>query len=364
MGTGKTTPNGARAGNHAVDLRPGASLKTMSTVNHQITLASRPTGLPKESDFRLVETALPKAGSGEALIRSMYLSVDPYMRGLISGKTLYAKPVNPGEVMVGGGVGRVVESNDPRIATGDIVEGMLGWQEYAVAPAKALRKINPEIAPVSTALDVLGMPGLTAYFGLLDICHPQPGETVVVSAAAGAVGSIVGQIAHIKRCRAVGIAGSDEKIRFITQDLGFNDGFNYKTETNYVAKLRELCPNGIDIYFDNVGGPITDAAISLINTRGRIAVCGQISQYNAEKPEMGPRWLGQLVVKQAKAEGFLVSQFADRYEEGLRQLSTWLRENRIHYREDIVQGLENAPRAFTGMFEGKNIGKQLVKVAD
>jgi NADPH-dependent curcumin reductase CurA len=336
----------------------------MPTVNHQITLASRPSGLPKESDFRLVETPVPKAGSGEALIRSMYLSVDPYMRGLISERSSYAKPVNPGEVMVGGGVGRVIESNDPRIAAGDIVEGMLGWQEFAVASAKSLRKIDPEVAPVSTALDVLGMPGLTAYFGLLDICHPQPGETVVVSAAAGAVGSIVGQIARIKRCRAIGIAGSDEKIRFITEELGFNGGFNYKAETDYAAKLRELCPNGIDIYFDNVGGPITDAAISQLNTRGRIAVCGQISQYNAEKPEMGPRWLGQLVIKQARAEGFLVYQFADRFDEGLRQLSTWLREKRIRYREDVVQGLENAPRAFTGMFEGRNIGKQLVKVAD
>jgi NADPH:quinone reductase len=336
----------------------------MPTVNHQITLVSRPLGMPKESDFRLVESPLPKAGSGEALIRSMYLSIDPYMRGLISGKTTYAKPVRLGEVMAGGAVGRVIESNDPRIATGDIVEGMLGWQEYAVAPAKSLRKIDPEVAPVSTALDVLGMPGLTAYFGLLEVCHPQPGETVVISAAAGAVGSIVGQVARIKRCRAIGIAGSDDKIRFITEELGFQGGFNYKTETDYAAKLRELCPNGIDIYFDNVGGPITDAVISLINTRARIAVCGQISQYNAEKPEMGPRWMGQLVAKQAKVEGFLVSQFADRYEEGLRQLSTWLREGRIHYHEDIMQGLENAPRAFAGMFEGRNLGKQLVKIGD
>jgi NADPH-dependent curcumin reductase CurA len=336
----------------------------MSTVNHQILLASRPSGMPKESDFRLIESPLPKPGSGEALIRSMYLSVDPYMRALISGRSFYAKPVNPGDVMVGGGVGQVVESNDPRIAAGDIVEGMLGWQEYAVAPAKSLRKLDPSVSPVTVALDVLGMPGLTAYFGLLEICHPQPGETVVVSAAAGAVGSIVGQIARIKRCRVIGIAGSEEKIRFITQELGFHGGFNYKSETDYVAKLRELCPNGIDIYFDNVGGPITDAVISLLNTKARIAVCGQISQYNAEQPEMGPRWLGQLVIKQAKAEGFLVHQFSDRFEEGLHQLSAWLHENRIRYREDIVPGLENAPRAFTGMFEGKNIGKLLVKVAD
>jgi NADPH:quinone reductase len=335
----------------------------MSTVNRQITLASRPAGMPTESDFRLVESPVPKAGAGEALIRSLYLSVDPYMRGLISGRSAYAKPVHPGEVMVGGVAGRVIESNDPRLSAGDIVEGMLGWQEYAVAPAKSLRKIDPDSAPVSTSLGVLGMPGLTAYFGLLDICHPQPGETVVVSAAAGAVGSLVGQIARIKRCRAVGIAGGDEKIRYITGELGFNGGFNYRTETDYAGKLRELCPNGIDIYFDNVGGPITDAVLAQINTRARIAVCGQISQYNAEKPEMGPRWLGQLVVKQAKAEGFLVFQFADRYEEALRQLSAWLREKRIRYREDIVEGLENAPRAFIGLMEGRNIGKRLVKLS-
>ena len=335
----------------------------MPTVNRQITLASRPAGMPKESDFLMVETPLPRAGAGEALIRSLYLSVDPYMRGLISGRSSYAKPVNPGEVMVGGAAGRVVESNDPRIAAGDLVEGMLGWQEYAVASAKSLRKIDPNGAPVSTSLGVLGIPGLTAYFGLLDICHPQPGETVVVSAAAGAVGSLVGQIARIKRCRAIGIAGSDEKIGYITGELGFNGGFNYKTESDYAGKLRDLCPNGIDIYFDNVGGPITDAVLGQINARARIAVCGQISQYNAESAAMGPRWLGQLVVRQAKAEGFLVFQFAERYEEALRQLASWLREGRIHYREDVVEGLENAPRAFIGMMEGHNIGKQLVKLA-
>jgi NADPH:quinone reductase len=336
----------------------------MPTVNRQITLALRPAGMPRESDFLLVESPIPKAGSGEALIRSLYLSVDPYMRGLISGRSSYSKPVNPGEVVVGGVVGRVIESNDPRLAAGDIVEGMLGWQEYAVASAKSLRKIDPDSAPVSTSLGVLGMPGLTAYFGLLDICHPQPGETVVVSAAAGAVGSLVGQIARIKRCRAIGIAGSDEKIRYITGELGFHGGFNYKTESDYAGKLRELCPNGIDIYFDNVGGPITDAVLWQINARARIAVCGQISQYNCEGPSIGPRCLGQLVVRQAKAEGFLVYQFAERYEEALRQLGAWLRENRIRYREDVVEGLENAPAAFIGLFDGRNIGKQLVRLSD
>ena len=331
-------------------------------MNRQITLAAVPNGMPKESDFRMVETPIPHAGAGEALVRALYLSVDPYMRSRMTGKTTYAKGVQPGEVMVGGVVGEVVESNDPRIARGDIVEGMLGWQEYAVAPAKSLRKIDPAPAPITTALYVLGMPGLTAYFGLLEICKPQPGETVVVSGAAGAVGSLVGQIAKIKRCRAIGIAGSDEKFRFVTQELGFDGGFNYRTTADYGARLKELCPNGIDVYFDNVGGPITDEVMKQINIRARIAVCGQISQYNSDRPDMGPRWLSQLIVKQAKVEGFLVFQFADRYEEGLKQLATWLREKKIKYREDIAEGLENAPAAFIGMMQGKNIGKQLVLV--
>jgi NADPH-dependent curcumin reductase CurA len=334
----------------------------MPSANRQIVLAAVPNGMPKETDFRLIESPMPHPGAGEALVRALYLSVDPYMRGRMTGKTTYARGVQPGEVMVGGVVGEVVESNDPRFASGDIVEGMLGWQDYAVAPAKSLRKIDPSLAPITTALYVLGMPGLTAYFGLLEICRPQPGETVVVSGAAGAVGSLVGQIAKIKRCRAIGIAGSDEKIRFITQELGFDGGFNYRETRDYGAKLKELCPNGIDIYFDNVGGPITDEVMKHINTRARIAVCGQISQYNAEQPEMGPRWMGQLIMKQAKVEGFLVMQFADRFEEGLKQMATWLREKRIKYREDVAEGLENAPAAFIGMMQGRNIGKQLVQV--
>lgn len=342
----------------------GAKLKAMSTANRQITLAERPVGMPKESDFHLTESPMPRPLGGEVLVRSLYLSVDPYMRGRLNGITTYAKGVQPGEVIVGAVVGRVMESNDPRYAPDEIVEGMLGWQEYAVAPAKALRKVDPAWGDITTALYVLGMPGLTAYFGLLEVCRPQPGETVVVSGAAGAVGSLVGQIAKIKRCRAVGIAGSDEKVSFIVKELGFDGGFNYKETPDYQTKLKELCPNGIDIYFDNVGGRITDEVVRQISNRARIAVCGQISQYNAVEPEMGPRWLGQLVVKQARVEGFLVQQFSDRYEAALRQLSSWLRENRIQYREDVTNGLENAPKAFIGMLQGRNIGKELVKISD
>jgi NADPH-dependent curcumin reductase CurA len=335
----------------------------MSSVNHQVTLASPPVGIPKETDFRMVDGPIPRAGAGEALIRALYLSVDPYARPRGNGKAPFGRAVQPGDVIVGEVVGQVVESNDPRVAKDDIVKGLLGWQEYAVAPAKSLRKLDPGVAPITTALYVLGIPGLTAYFGLLDICKPQPGETVLVSGAGSAVGLIVGQIAKIKRCRAVGVVASNDKVRFITRELGFDGGFNYKETDDYTARIKELCPNGIDIYFDNVGGRITDEVIRFINTRSRIAVCDQLSQYSADEPDVGPRWLGQLVAKQAKVEGFLVQQFSDRFEEGLRQLSIWLREKRLKYHEDIVEGLENAPRALISMLEGQNVGKQLVKVA-
>jgi hypothetical protein len=240
---------------------------------------------------------------------------------------------------------------------------MLGWQEYATASAKTLRKLDPAAAPLPTALNTLGMPGLTAYFGLLDICKPQPGETIVVSAAAGAVGSLVGQIAKIKRCRVVGIVGSDEKVNVLTSELGFDAAFNYKETDDYQAQLKRLCPNGIDVYFDNVGGRITDQTIQAINTRARIAVCGQISQYNAAEPDVGPRWLGQLIVKQARVEGFQVSQFSSRFEEALRQLAQWLHQGRIIERDDIIEGIENTPKAFIGMLSGENIGKRIVKIA-
>ena len=336
----------------------------MPASNRQILLAARPVGMPKESDFRVAEAPIPRAGAGEAVVRALYLSVDPYMRGRMTGQATYAKGLEIGDVMVGGVVGEVFESKDPRVARGDIVSGMLGWQDYAVAPAKALRKIDPLTAPITTALHLLGMPGLTAYFGLLDICRPQPGETVLVSGAAGAVGSLAGQIAKIKRCRAIGTAGSNEKIRYITGELGFDGGFNYQETADFRAGLKALCPNGIDVYFDNVGGSITDAAMGLLNTRARVAVCGQSSQYNSVEPDVGPRWFRQTIVRQAKVEGFLVQQFSDRYDEAYRQLSTWLREKRLKYREDIALGLENAPKAFIAMLEGRSGGKQLVKIAE
>jgi NADPH-dependent curcumin reductase CurA len=271
--------------------------------------------------------------------------------------------VEIGGVMVGGTVCRVIESNDAGLAPGDYVAGYTGWQRYATAPAKELRKLDPSAAPLSTALGVLGMPGLTAYFGMTDICRPKAGETVVVSGAAGAVGSIAGQIAKIQGGRVIGTCGSDEKAAHVTGDLGFDAAINYKTTPDYAAKLRELCPEGIDCYFDNVGGEMTDAVIRNLRTHARVALCGQISQYNLEQPETGPRLLFQFVVKQAKLEGFLVFQYSDRYAEGLRKLGEWLKQGRLKYRESIVDGLENAPRAFIEMLRGANTGKQLVRVS-
>jgi NADPH-dependent curcumin reductase CurA len=330
--------------------------------NRKFTLASRPVGMPKESDFKLVETPVLDPGPGEVLVEALYLSVDPYMRGRLRDAKSYAAPVEIGGVMVGGVAGEVVASNNPRFAAGDIVQGDLGWQEYTVTNGKGVRKVDPSLGPISTSLGVLGMPGLTAYFGLLDIGQPKPGETVVVSGAAGAVGSLVGQIAKIKGCRAVGIAGSDDKVRWLVSELGFDGAFNYKTAKNYVEKLKELCPKGIDVYFDNVGGPVTDAVIPLLNVRARLAICGQISQYNQESPEPGPRWLWALIVKQARAEGFLVFQFADKYEQGLAEMAGWIKAGKLKYREDIVEGFERLPRAFIGMLQGDNTGKRLVKV--
>jgi hypothetical protein len=335
----------------------------MSPINRKIVLAARPVGLPKESDFQIVEIPTPTPDDGQVLIKSIYISVDPYMRGRMRDAKSYVRPISIGEVMSGGMIGKIVESRHNGFPVSEYVEGMLPWQEYSVSDGSGLRRIDSDLAPLSTALGVLGMPGFTAYFGLLDICDPKPGETVVVSGAAGAVGSTVGQIARIRGCRVVGIAGSDEKIQYIVDELGFDAAFNYKTVWDYRSKLAELCPNGIDAYFDNVGGPITDAVFTLINSHARISVCGQISQYNLEKPEPGPRLLPYLLVKQAKAQGFLVFQYAARYDESRAQLADWLRAGKLKHREDIVQGFENTPRAFIGMLQGQNIGKQLVQVA-
>jgi leukotriene B4 12-hydroxydehydrogenase/15-oxo-prostaglandin 13-reductase len=331
------------------------------TVNRQFTLAARPVGMPKESDFRLVEAPIPALANGQILLRTLFLSVDPYMRGRMTGVRTYADPVDIGQVMVGGTVGKVVQSTNPQFRVGDVVTGYWGWQEYAVSDGKGLQKLDANLAPVSTALGVLGMPGMTAYFGFLDICQPKPGETVVVSGAAGAVGSLVGQIAKIKGCRAVGIAGTDDKVAWLTGELGFDAAFNYKSTQDYVAKLKELCPGGIDSYFDNVGGTVTDAVLPVLNVRSRMSICGQISQYNATKPEPGVRPYVYLLTKQARAEGFIITQFMNRFAEGIAQMAQWLKEGKLKHREHIVEGFENAPRALIGVLQGDNTGKMLVK---
>jgi len=309
----------------------------------------------------MVDAPLPDPQPGQVLVKTVYLSVDPYMRGRITGVRTYADPVHVGDLMVGGAVGQVIESRDPSLQPGDYVVGYWGWQDHAVVPAASVQKLNPQLAPVSTALGVLGMPGMTAYFGFLELCHPKAGETVVVSGAAGAVGTLVGQIAKIKDCRAIGIAGADDKIKYIVNDLGFDGAFNYKTTTDYVARLKELCPKGIDCYFDNVGGVISDAVFALLNPFARVSVCGQISQYNLQAPEQGPRLLSQILTKQIKVEGFIVTRFQERWPQGIAQMAQWLKEGRIKYHEDIMEGFENMPRAFIDMLQGKNTGKMLVK---
>jgi len=335
----------------------------MLGVNRQIVLAARPSGMPKEADFRLVETPIPEPGPGQILVRALYLSLDPYMRGRMAEGPSYAPSVAIGEVMVGGTVGRVVASQNPAFAVGDVVEERLGWQEYAVSSGQGARKIDPAVAPISTALGVLGMPGMTAYFGLLEVGQPKPGETVVVSAAAGAVGALVGQIAKLRGCWAVGLAGSDDKVRYLTQDLGFDAGINYRTAADLDAALVSACPRGIDVYFDNVGGRITEAVSRHVNLFARFSVCGLISQYNLEKPELAPRNERFVLVNRVRIQGFIVSDFGARWGEGLREMTGWLRAGKLRYREDIADGLERAPAAFIGLLQGKNLGKQLVRLA-
>ena len=336
----------------------------MTAVNRQITLASRPAGFPRVSDFNLVYSPLPSPAAGEVMVRSIYLSLDPFMRGLMSDSESRAQLVAIGGVMIGGTVGVVMESRNEDFRAGDTVEGMLGWQEYAVVQGRRLRRVDPGLAPISTALGVLGMPGLTAYFGLLDICDPQPGETVVVSGAAGSVGMIVGQIAKIKGCLVVGATGSDATICWLIDELGFDAAFNCRTAADCHGRLEGFCPDGIDVYFDNVGGAITDAVLRLINPRARISVCGQLSQCNLQEPEVGPRWLDRLIVTQSRVQGFLVSGYADRFSEALAQLARWLKKGKLKYREDVAQGIAAAPQAFIGMLRGENHGKQLVQLSE
>lgn len=331
--------------------------------NRQVVLRRRPVGEPRPSDFEVIEGPVPRPRDGELLCRTLYLSLDPYMRGRMLEGTSYTGTTNPGlgEVMIGGTVSEVVESRVPDFTPGDIVLGFNGWQAYAACKPAGLRKLDPAQAPVTTALGVLGMPGMTAYVGLLDIGRPRPGETVVVSAAAGAVGSVVGQIARIKGCRAVGVAGSPDKCAHVVRDLGFDACVSYR-EADFAAALRTACPDGIDVYFENVGGQVLAAVLTMINMNARIPLCGLISQYNATGPVAGPD-LRPVLTSRALIQGFIVSDHMARVGAFLADASGWLREGRLRYREDIVDGLDRAPEAFLRLFRGDHVGKLLVRVA-
>ena len=332
----------------------------MSESNTQVLLASRPEGLPKSSDFEVVERPVRQPDEGEVTVRVVYLSLDPAMRGWMSERKSYVPPIDIGEVMRGLASGEVVASRYPGLDPGDRVSGLLGWQRYATSSGKELEKIPAEV-PLTLAMGPLGMTGLTAYFGLLEVGRPKAGETVLVSGGAGAVGSIVGQIARIKGCRAVGIAGSDDKCRWLEDELGFDGAINYKTGS-VKDEIQRTCPDGVDVYFDNVGGEILDTALRCINRGARIVICGVISQYNATEPVPGPGNYLSLLVNRARMEGFIVFDYRNRYREAQAELGEWIQQGKIRARSDIVDGLENAPRALLRLFDGSNTGKLLVRI--
>jgi NADPH-dependent curcumin reductase CurA len=334
---------------------------TIPSTYRRIVLAHRPPAEPVETDFRIEEQPMPEPGPGEFLARVIYLSLDPYMRGRMRDAKSYAPAVALGDVMTGGAVGQVVKSNHPHFKVGDIVEDTFGWQEYAVGPGRAARRIDSAHGPISYANSVLGMPGMTAYFGLLEVGQPKAGETVVVSAASGAVGQIVGQIAKIAGCRAVGIAGGAKKCAYVKDELGLDACIDYKAEKDLGAAVRAACPNGVDVYFDNVGGAVSDAVLANLNFFARVSLCGAISQYNTAEP--GPRWMGTFVGKRVTARGFIVWDFNQRYAPALKQMGEWVRSGRIKYKEDIVEGgIETVPRTFIGLLRGDNFGKLQVKL--
>jgi NADPH-dependent curcumin reductase len=330
--------------------------------NRQWLLARRPDGPIRDGDFTFVETEAPAPGEGEVLVRALMLSCDPTQRAWIAGDT-YLPAVRIGQVMRSFGAGRIEASNSPGFKVGDMVLGLVGWQDYtAMKPDGQLNKL-PRDAPLELTMGVLGMIGVTAYFGLIDVGRPVAGETVVVSGAAGATGSLVGQIARIKGCRAIGIAGGMEKCRWLTEELGFDAAIDYKSE-NVKARLKELCPKGVDIFFDNVGGPILDAALARLAMRGRVVLCGGIAAYDAAEPPPGPKNYLNLVSKRGRMEGFLVFDYMPRAAEAIGALSGWVKAGELKYRVDVQHGLENAPAALRRLFEGKNEGKQLLRVAE
>ena len=335
----------------------------MDAVNHQFRLAVRPRGMVGREHFDYVEEPLPELEDGQVLVKVLYISLDPAMRGWMAEGRSYIPPVEIGEVMRAGTVGRVVESKGAKLAVGDHVSGWLGVQEYAVCDENAVFKLNTDEIPLPTYLGALGMPGMTAYFGLLEVGAPKEGETVLVSGAAGAVGSVVGQIAKLKGCRVVGIAGGPEKCRWIVDDLGFDAAIDYKSEDVGVA-LREHCPEGIDVYFDNVGGDILDAALARLARGARVVICGAISQYNNLDAVTGPSNYMSLLVNRARMQGFVVIDYMSRYPEATREMAGWIADGRLVAREDVVEGFEGFPDALGKLFRGENVGKLVLKVGE
>jgi NADPH-dependent curcumin reductase CurA len=332
----------------------------MAGVSREIRLVARPQGFPDEELFEVAETAIPDPAEGQVLIRNAYLSVDPYMRPRMNDVRSYVAPFTLGEAMTGGAVGRIAVSRNSRYPEGDWVVHQLGWREWALSDGAALRRLDATAAPVSTSLGVLGMPGFTAWYGLFVVGVPQEGETVLVSGAAGAVGSAAGQMAAIAGCRVIGSAGSETKLAWL-RELGFDAAFNYREQTPREA-LAELAPDGIDMYFDNVGGDHLEAAIGALRTHGRVVGCGSISRYNDAEAAPGPRNMFLVVTKRLRLQGFIISDHFDRFGEFAREATQWVRDGRLQYRETVVDGIENAPKAFLGLLRGENIGKMLVKV--
>jgi len=333
--------------------------------NRRIVLASRPKGAPADDNFRLEQTAIPQPGDGEVLLRAVYLSLDPYMRGRMSDAPSYAEPVAVDDAMCGATVCRVVESRNAKFKPGDWVLGYSGWQDYALSDGSDLMNLGTNPANPSYALGVLGMPGFTAYMGLLDIGQPKAGETLVVAAATGPVGATVGQIGKLKDCRVVGVAGGAEKCRYAVEELGFDACIDHYAD-DFAEQLAAACPDGIDVYFENVGGKVFDGVLPLLNTFARIPVCGLVSQYNATSLPEGPDRLGllmgQALVKRLKIQGFIIFDYQPRFGEFYPQMSEWVADGKIKYREEIVDGLEQAPEAFMGMLQGKNFGKLVIRI--
>ncbi len=331
-------------------------------MNKKIVLNSRPNGMPLSGNFRMETIEMPVIKKGELLLKAVYVSVDPYLRGRMSDAKSYAPPIQLDAPMVSGVVAEVVESQNASFKTGEYVVGSLAWQQYQSSTGEGLNKTDPSVKPSSLYLGALGMTGLTAYFGLTKIGVPKAGETLVVSGAAGAVGSMVGQIGKLLGCRVIGIAGTDKKVTTLQTKFSFDGAINYKTTPNMKEAIAKACPNGVDIYFDNVGGEISDAVLANINKYARIALCGSISMYNATETPVGPRLQPILLKSSARMQGFIVSNFADQFPQAMTQLETWFKEGKITYSETIVEGFDNIPQAFIDLFAGKNEGKMIVKI--